>query len=233
MMMMTGRSCNDCKCKGVKNYTPVRIYNPSGLSSLSYRLGTHSRFKAQMVSEIASEPALEKLTTRSDNDLSIALLDSWATIADVLTFYQERIANEGFLRTATERRSVLELARQIGYELNPGVAASAHLEFRVEDRPPPPGQAAPLTRPKVPKGTKVQSMPEPGRLPQTFETSAEIEGRPEWNRLRPRLTREQPLTLSTRRLYVRGLSPGLEAGDRIPINAPAAGGGDTPVPEGG
>ena len=43
-----------------------------------------------------------------------------ACVADVLTFYQERIANEGFLRTATERRSVLELARAIGYELKPG-----------------------------------------------------------------------------------------------------------------
>ena len=45
---------------------------------------------------------------------------------DVLTFYQERIANEGYLRTATERRSMLELARAIGYELSPGVAASTY-----------------------------------------------------------------------------------------------------------
>ena len=47
--------------------------------------------------------------------LPIALLDAWATVGDVLTFYQERIANEGYLRTATERRSVLELARLVGY----------------------------------------------------------------------------------------------------------------------
>ena len=40
----------------------------------------------------------------------MALIDACACVADVLTFYQERIANEGFLRTATERRSVLELA---------------------------------------------------------------------------------------------------------------------------
>jgi len=35
---------------------------------------------------------------------------SWATLADVLTFYQERIANELWLRTATERDSLLRLA---------------------------------------------------------------------------------------------------------------------------
>ena len=45
----------------------------------------------------------------------------------------ERIANEGFIGTAIQRRSVLELARMIGYELAPGVASSAHLAFSVED----------------------------------------------------------------------------------------------------
>jgi len=63
------------------------------------------------------------LKTRDPSDPAIALLDSWALVADVLSFYQERIANEGYLRTALERRSVLELARLIGYQLRPGVAA--------------------------------------------------------------------------------------------------------------
>ena len=53
----------------------------------------------------------------------MGVLDAWAVVGDVLTFYQERIANEGFLRTATERLSVLTLARAIGYELKPGVSA--------------------------------------------------------------------------------------------------------------
>ena len=55
------------------------------------------------------------LTARDPSDPSIALLDGWATVGDVLTFYQERIANEGYLRTTTERRSVLELSRLTGY----------------------------------------------------------------------------------------------------------------------
>ena len=54
-------------------------------------------------------------------------------VADVLTFYQERLANESFLRTASERRSILELARLIGYELHPGVAASGFLAFTLDD----------------------------------------------------------------------------------------------------
>ena len=66
----------------------------------------------------------------------MALLDSWATVGDVITFYQERIANELFLSTAKERRSVLELARLIGYELKPGLAASVLLAFRLDEPPP-------------------------------------------------------------------------------------------------
>ena len=54
--------------------------------------------------------SLSALTTRESDDPAIALLDAWAVAGDVLTFYQERIANEGYLRTATERRSIRELA---------------------------------------------------------------------------------------------------------------------------
>ena len=42
------------------------------------------------------------MTYASDaGDFSIALLDAWSMAADVLTFYQERIANEAYLRTAS------------------------------------------------------------------------------------------------------------------------------------
>ena len=90
---------------------PYTIYNRPGLSNLQYRIGTHNKFRASMITSLASKESLQKLTARSDDDLAIALLDAWAIVADVLTFYQERMADEGFLRTAKERISVLELAR--------------------------------------------------------------------------------------------------------------------------
>ena len=75
------------------------------------------------------------------------------SLGDVLTFYQERIANESYLRTATERLSVLELARLIDYQLRPGVAASTYLAFTLEDAPGALGQALSL-------GTTAQSSAE-------------------------------------------------------------------------
>src|SRR5436309_2502370 len=134
-------------CEGVEKLTPMPTRNRPGLGSLRYRVGTHATFLATMKARLsAMEIAIERedgskdvlqptshLTTRASDDPAIALLDAWATVADVLTFYQERIANEGYLGTASERRSMLELARLVGYSLRPGVASSVYLAFTLEN----------------------------------------------------------------------------------------------------
>lgn len=172
---------------------PSKHYNRPGLRSLMYRVDTHASFLQRMFSQLArrmssqlsKDPLSNILKTRSEDDTGIALLDAWAIVADVFTFYQERIVNEGFLRTSTERRSVLELARAIGYELHPGVAASAFVAFKVEE----PETFKKTRVVTVPKGTKIQSIPQQGQMPQTFETSSEFTASYEWNALRPRLTK--------------------------------------------
>ena len=129
--------------------------------------------RTKIDSETLHLPELRGLTTRGSGDPAIALLDGWATVADVLTFYQERIANEGYLRTATERRSILELARLVGYALCPGVAASVYLAFTLEDN----------YEVDISIGARAQSLPGPGELPQSFETGEMLEARAVWNRL--------------------------------------------------
>src|SRR6185436_20539055 len=90
--------------------------------------------KASMIAQLSGSgiPELRKLRTRDDDDFTIALLDSWAMVCDVLAFYQERIANESYLLTATERTSIINLSRLIGYVLRPGVAASTWMAFTLE-----------------------------------------------------------------------------------------------------
>lgn len=168
------------------------VANRPGLPAIRYRLGTHSTvlraliagLPGQIVTDESGElfRPLARLTARRTDDPAIALLDAVAVVCDVLAFYQERIANEGYLRTASERRSVLELARQIGYELNPGVAAATFLAFTVEDAPSAPREAV------VFAGTKVQSVPGAGELPQVFETVAAQTVRAEWNALAAQTT---------------------------------------------
>ncbi len=200
--------------------------NRPGLKAIDYRIGTYSSFFERMLERLhrqevppvgkgpnaEPERPLEKLRTRSSDDPAIAMLDAWATVSDVLTFYQERIANEHYLRTAVEHRSVTELARLVGYEPDPGVAASTRLAFSVDDSPKGPLVA------DVPAGTQVQSVPEKGELPQTFETDADFAARPEWNELDPRLDRPQYLAIADSKLYMVDSDGTLGGGDTSPKN---------------
>jgi hypothetical protein len=176
-------------CAGVDASTPQTIDNRMGLSAIAYRIGEYQQFKDSMIAGLsASEFGLrEQLRTREDNDFTIGLIDAVACAADVLTFYQERIANESYLRTATERLSLQEMARLIGYRLRPGVAAETWLAFALEPpKTPPPGLPPDPgafvtgipTSLTLPAGLKVQSVPGPDEKPQTFETVEEITARP-------------------------------------------------------
>ena len=201
---------NDCGgCEGLSVETPAEIVNRPGLAAVAYRVGTHSRFKHSMLARLSGSDlaALASLTTRDDDDFSIALLDAWATVADVLTFYQERIANESYLRTATERFSLLQLARLIGYELRPGVAAGTWLAFTLDDAPGAAGEAI------IDVGVKVSSVPGQGEKPQTFETIEKIEARADWNALRPQMI--QPVKVGITEVYLEGISTNLRPGDAL------------------
>ena len=188
-----------CACDGgVTSLTPASLANLSGRSALAYRVGTHGSFTATMRAALARQAALAGLTTRKEDDPSIALLDAWAAVLDVLTFYQERIANEGYIRTATEQRSVLELARAIGYELNPGVAASAFLAFTVDETE---GSPAAVT---LEAGTKVQSVPGQDELPQIFETTETFDARRDWNTLTPQAAERLEPRIGTTTISLQG-----------------------------
>jgi hypothetical protein len=198
-------------CQGVERQTPKPIFNRPGLSRIRYRVGTHPAFKASMLDAL-SDPAflaLAPLTTRSDEDFTIALLDAWAVAADILTFYQERVANELYLRTAILQRSVFELARLVGYQPSPGVAASTLIAFTLSDAP---GSPDPVP---VAAGTRVQSTPGPGQSPQVFETSAHLTALIEHNALPARTTVPVDFTTVTDSLWLAGTATNLKAGDAI------------------
>ena len=207
--MSTSDNCG-C-CAGVTPLTPVDDIQPPGQPALALRVGTHGRFRQSMLADLADEPALETLTTRASDDPAIALLDSWAAVLDVLSFYQERIGNENYLRTATERRSVLELARAIGYELRPGVAASTWLAFTLETAP-----GAPLET-RIDIGARAQSVPGQDETAQTFETLEAIDAKVRWNALPVLAAEAVPPRMGLRTIYLAGTATRLQAGDALLI----------------
>ena len=196
-------------CQGVQALTPAVIINRPGLSQIAYRAGTHGSFLATMEAALsgAAEPVLRALGVRTPDDPSIAFLDCWATVGDVLTFYTERIANEGYLRTASELRSVLELARLTGYRLRPGLGASAYLSYTLQVNP------AKVTSVVIGKGARAMSVPGPGQQPQAYETSDDLYAQQTWNTLPVRAT--TPATITEGQLQVQtgpGLAPGSHPG---------------------
>lgn len=209
---------SDCGCcEGQQARTPKELYNRPGLSVIAYRAGAYRDFRAGMQARLSAsdQAALAGLRTRDDDDFSIALLDAWAVVSDVLTFYQERFINESYLRTATERLSVLEQARLIGYQLSPGVAASTYLAFTLEDPPGAPDQA--VKQITIETGVKVQSTPGPDEDPQVYETVEQVEARVEWNHIRPRLHQPQVLSASMSSIVFEGTGTSVKQGDTLLI----------------
>src|ERR1700752_5050206 len=87
-------------CEVIEALTPLPVANRPGLDAIAYRVGTHATFLETMKARLSSlylgsdeEPRkgewnypLRHLTTRTADDPAIAMLDAWATVADVLTF---------------------------------------------------------------------------------------------------------------------------------------------------
>jgi predicted phage baseplate assembly protein len=222
------QTLNDCGCcEGLSVETPVPVYNRPGLKAITYRAGDHAHFKESLLARLSTSGlgALQGFTTRDNNDFTIALLDAWATVSDVLTFYQERIANESYLGTATESLSLVELSRLIGYELRPGVAAGAYLAFTIDENAGATGgftsPGTPHSKPEtvvhIEPGTKVQSVPGQDEQPQTFETLEPIEARAEWNAIRPRLKQPQTRIEDNTIVVIEGTNNDLKAGDIVLI----------------
>jgi len=157
-------------------------------------------------------PALNALKTRDDNDFTIAFLDATSVVFDILTFYQERLANESYLRTAEQLQSLTELSRLIGYAPAPGVSASAYLAFSLKTAP---GQTPDPSAPAItiPQGTQVQSVPAQGQKPQTFETSADIPAKPDWNALPVRTGQPWIPQIGDTAVYLQGIATQLQPGD--------------------
>src|SRR5712691_8288906 len=192
-------------CQPPALLTPLPIYNRPGLSAVAYRIGKYASFRETMLEAIAQTPELAGLGTRRDDDDSITFLDLWAAVADVLTFYQERYANEVFLRTAQQPQSLRRLAGLLGYDPRPGVAALAELAFTADS-----GKII-----QVPVGLRVQSAPAQNQQPQTFETleAASVDWRLNNLRIYPQPTIVNPLAAGSREIILDRLNgPAIAAG---------------------
>ena len=148
-----------CPCDTGPARWPVT--NPGGLRRIAYRTGDFTSFRHALLRHLDGETELDIWQPTAGSDLGLQVLDWWAYIADILTFYNEQIANEDYLGTATLDASVRRLAGLLGYRPRPGIGATTRLAV-IASSP------APLV---IPAGLAITSKAAPGVDSQTFETT--------------------------------------------------------------
>lgn len=140
------------------------VHNPPGRSQISARVDDFTGFRRALLRPLPGEQAIGPWRP-APGDLGLQVLEWWAYLGDVLTFYNERIANESYLRTATQPGSVANLVALLGHQPAPGLAATGNLAaIRSAGQP-----AEPLV---IPAGLPVASTASAGVPSQTFEAGA-------------------------------------------------------------
>lgn len=114
-----------------------------------------------------AEQILPEWTSRSPADFGVVMVELFSYLGDIMSFYQDRIADETFLSTATQRSSVVAIAQQLGYQPHTAVPATGQVAFSPEQ-----GLVSPLT---LPAGTQVITgyIPALDR-PITYETTSAV-----------------------------------------------------------
>src|SRR5262249_39631771 len=82
----------ECCCDVRVPQPPLTVDNRPGLPALRRRVATHATAKSTMLHALSQPelPGTAELTSRTDEDFAIALLDGAASVVDLLTTYTER-----------------------------------------------------------------------------------------------------------------------------------------------
>jgi hypothetical protein len=167
-----------CPCEQFVH--PAPISNVASLDHISYRIGDYTTFREALLRALPGEASLSSGTIDgakgsatspgggnvarmwrpgAGGDLAVQMIEWWAYLADILTFYNERIASQAYLRTADQAITVNRLVRLLGYRPRPGIGATGTLAALMKG-------TTPFT---LPQGFQIQSKPGPGEQPQIFE----------------------------------------------------------------
>jgi hypothetical protein len=194
---------------------PANITNLPGLDAVAYRVGNYTTFRYALLRSLPGETVLtstmngvvvQNWRPGAEGDLAVQMMEWWAYLADILTFYNERIANEFFLRTADQPVTVNRLVRLLGYRPRPGMGATGTL-------------AALLSGPAsvtLPVGFQIQSKPGPGQSPQIFELDQKtVAAQPDAIPVDPPAVSGITMSGGTITALLKGVISGLKAGDQL------------------
>ena len=97
--------------------------------AIDYLTKDYAGFRQALLDFIPTR--LPAWTEQNEADLGMMLVELFSSTADNLSYMQDRVANEAFLDTATQRRSVAGHLALIGYQMDDGASACTWLQFQV------------------------------------------------------------------------------------------------------
>ncbi len=174
-----------CLCDQFIHPVPLNI--GAGLNKLPRQVATFHEFKRALLKDIKSAEVelidsnnlpvkifpLADWRAREKDDFGIMLLEMWAYICDSLSFYDEVLANEAYLRTSFLRPNLRKLIALLGYLPRPAVGSIVELAAMADGR----------LQVKLPAGTAFRSGAFEGNPPQVFELTDEVFIHPFANRM--------------------------------------------------
>ena len=175
-----------CLCDRFVHPEPLKI--GASLDKIPRQIATFHEFRRAMLRDIKSEEVevidengllltiipLSKWRARDKDDLGIMLLEMWAYVCDSLSFYDEVLANEAYLRTNMLRSNLRKLVALLGYLPRPAVGSVVELAALADGR----------LQIKLPEGTAFRSGAFDGNPPQVFELTNDAFIHPFTNQLR-------------------------------------------------
>lgn len=112
---------------------------------VDYTSKDYAGFRRMMLD--AKREHMPEWTSDSPNDFGVVILEMFAYVGDILSFYGDRIATEAFLSTAVSRASVIDHALVLDYRPTGVSPATVDIEFTTSEE---------VT---IPAGTKVTTRP--------------------------------------------------------------------------
>jgi uncharacterized phage protein gp47/JayE len=134
-------------------------------STIDYLSKDYEGLRAAMLDHASR--VMPEWQSRSEGDFGVTLVELMAYMGDVLSYYGDRVQNESFLPTATQRSSLLQIAGLLGYIPSNGVPSTGTVTLQSAN----PGPAV-----VVPAGTQVSTdYIEALDAPLVFETDTAVE----------------------------------------------------------
>jgi hypothetical protein len=95
--------------------------------SVDYTSKDYYSLRSELITRI--QDRVKNWTGTDNHDFGVALVEAFAYLGDLMSYYIDRAANESFINTATQRSSVINIAQTYGYSLAGYSAAFTTLTF--------------------------------------------------------------------------------------------------------